>query len=82
VITIRIGVQDLTTIKSVSNLATSIANTYFISTAAQGLVGNPLQEIMATEALQAKSLLADAVGPILQEFILDLNTGQLSLTFI
>jgi len=82
-ITIRIGVQDLNTIKSVSNLATSIANTYlsFTSTAAQDLVGNPVQEVMATAAFQARNLLPDTVGPILQQFTLDLNTGQLSLTF-
>ena len=36
---------------------------------------------MATAALQARNLLPDTVGPILQEFTLDLNTGQLSLTF-
>ena len=82
-ITIRIGIRDLNTIKSISNLATSVSTTFlsFVSTAAQDLVGNLVQARMPTTALQARNLLPDTVGPILQEFALDLNTGQLSLTF-
>ena len=82
-IIIRFGIQDLNAIKSIGNLATSNLTTYlsFTSTAAQDLVGNFVQEIMPTAALQARNFIPDTVGPILQHFTLDLNTGQLSLTF-
>ena len=82
-IIIRIGIQDLNAIKSISDLATSILTTYlsFTSATAQDMVGNHVQEIRPTTALQVRNFLPDTVGPILQHFSFDLDTGQLSLTF-
>lgn len=79
-VSLVIGAQDLNSIRSFEVLVTSP----FLSvttTAVQDLVGNPIQEIPSVAALPVSQVLVDSTGPILQSFVLDLNTGELFLTF-
>ncbi|KAL5489577.1 hypothetical protein EMCRGX_G018687 [Ephydatia muelleri] len=76
--------EDANVLRSMQ-FATSINNTYlsvgagaFYDTA---VLPNPSTLISPLSALQASSVKADQVGPILQSFTLNLNNGILTLTF-
>ena len=83
VVQIRIGVEDLNIIKSFNNLATDLTNTFLVvtRTGVQDTSNNPVIAIPPTDALQVSAILPDTVGPIIEAFTLDLNTGELFLTF-
>ena len=72
--------RDLNTIKSLTNLFTS-ANTSFLSLdegAITDMVGNPSSPV---EGFQVTLYLNDTGSPSLVEYSIDMNSGQLFLTF-
>ena len=83
VIYIEIGIQDLNDIKRFRDLATKLEDTFLsvISTGVQDMVGNPIQQRPPENAVQVTDLLPDEVGPFLRDFVLDLDDGELQLTF-
>ncbi|KAL5489581.1 hypothetical protein EMCRGX_G018691 [Ephydatia muelleri] len=75
--------MDFYTIQSTPGLAVS-ENTTFISmtsSAFSGVNGNPVFTILPTNALPVSCYTADSSPPRITQFILDLNTGVLTLTF-
>ena len=80
---LNINRVDLNEIKARTNLATERNNTYLsaLGTTVSDLFGNPLQQIVPTQALQAAEFVGDIIAPRLVEYSLDLNMGALILSF-
>ena len=80
---VTLSPEDLNGIKAVVGLATSLTTTYIIATAAtvQDLSGNSLIPIVNGMALQVSRFTPDTTRPILTSFILDRNSGIVSLQF-
>ena len=74
---------DLNSIKSVSYLATNVSDTFLsiTETAIQDMNGNLVVPIEEQEALQVNEYGADIQRPVLESFDLDMNTGEITLTF-
>ena len=76
-------IDDFNMLKKLRGLATDTSNTY-ITIDAGGIVDmnrNPVTEINSNKSLRADSVESDVTDPRLVEFDLDMNTGQIYLTF-
>ena len=82
-ITISLTPTDLNELKRDLNLATSVLDTYLMLPAGVvlDLGRNPLVDVPETDAEQVSVFLEDRTAPVLQNFTLDMNRGELSLTF-
>jgi len=74
---------DLNTIKSISYVATNASDTFLSITEAaiEDMNGNPVVPIEKQEALQISEFTVDIQRPVLESFDLDMNTGEITLTF-
>ena len=82
-ISVNITKSDLDEIKAYLDLATNSNNTFLVIDAATILdtSGNTVVEINDTEAVQVSDLIPDTTSPVLESFDLDMNNGELTLTF-
>jgi hypothetical protein len=82
-IVVTINTTDLNEIKRLSGLCTELDNCYLSATAEAGndMNTNSLIAVPATNAMGAYGLARDTQGPILEEFTLNLDDGNISLTF-
>ena len=83
VIIVELGRTDLDEIKRLDQLSTDLVNTFISITNATVLDmnANPVEEIPRDFAFQASEVTPDTTPPELVMFSLDLNTGDLRLTF-
>lgn len=83
VLVIQLGQSDLNYIKSVSDLATGLADSFIsidIMTVSD-MNGNMVDEVSSFAPLQVTRFQADEVSPYLMSFDLDVDSGELFLTF-
>lgn len=84
VVDIEIGAEDFNAIKSFDNFATNLTNT-FLSMPFIGVLdtsGNRMVLISSFNALQATMIVvSDTVPPVIEQFSLDLNQGEVSIVF-
>ena len=75
--------NDLNILKNDSTIGTSSTNTFLVirPLAIRDLAGNFLQEVMLSSAIPASRVVPDTSGPMLRGFDLDLNAGELRVTF-
>ena len=75
--------EDLNELKNNTAFATSTVDTYLTigPNAIPDLAGNQLAEVPISALLQAMELLPDTTGPQLRSFDLDLNAGEIRVTF-
>ena len=80
---IHLGVYDTNEIKRLALLAISNTTTFISITpqAISDMTGNSVQEIVFSTALQVNEYTEDEIRPMLLDFDLDLNTGNLTLEF-
>ena len=83
VIPVIIGSADLNRLKQIRNLSTGVGNTYLTAMATLANDVNNIDTIAITDgnALQVTDFTPDISRPILEGWTLDLNTGQLIMTF-
>ena len=83
ILTIEISDNDLNEIKSEPNLAISKETTYLSISgpALQDVFSNQINTISQSNALAALNFIDDTTSPSLQNFTVDMNEGQLILTF-
>ena len=81
--TVLISAKDAASLGTTAGVAKSLASTFLSHTDLLFLDtnGNRVQAIVAASALQASAFSADTGGPVLRNFDLNLNTGQLVMTF-
>ena len=74
---------DFNSLNALPYLATNESNTYLSisSLAIQDMNGNPVVEINNTEGLRVNTFTNDNIRPALDSFDLDMNTGEITLTF-
>ena len=82
-LTIDLLPEDLNAIKKLTNLATSVNDTYIFFTEylVKDTFGNNIEEITDDEAIKVSSFSSDATPPVLTSFTLDVDGGWLHLTF-
>jgi hypothetical protein len=75
--------DDLNAIKQMINLATQNDNTYLslADLAALDMNENPADTIVNTDGLKASDFTPDASPPTLDTFSINMNTGEILLTF-
>ena len=80
---ITVTATDLATIRSKSPLGANVPNTFLSlsSSAVKDMVGTNVQAIQNTAAKQATTITADLLKPTLKNFTLDMNTGEIKLTY-
>jgi hypothetical protein len=80
---VNLGTQDLTAIQSNLGLATMESNTYisFSSSLVRDVSGLEVVAIQASSAVSPAVYIPDTSNPTLVAFSLDMNTGNLSMTF-
>ena len=83
ILVLNLGENDANIIKAFTNLATHDNNTYISLTAdtVRDMNNNRIIEIPSYDAKRVRELFDDFVQPELREFSLDMNTGELHLTF-
>ena len=83
VVIVKLGSFDTNEIKRRISLATSNTTTFLSLTpqAISDMTGNQILEITYSMALQVTEYTEDEISPVLIDFDLDLNTGNLSLVF-
>ena len=83
VLVIHLGEVDTNRIKAFTNLATHENNTYISLTAntVHDMNSNPIVEIPLYDGKRVRVLYDDFVRPELREFSLDIDAGELHLTF-
>ena len=81
--TVFVGGTDLNRVKQIRSLAKNMSSSYLTASAmlAQGFNGLNLVAVVDGKALLASSYVPDTTSPSLSNFTLDMNTGQLFLTF-
>ena len=81
IVSIVLNISDLNILKELTDLATSVANSYIVvePTFATDLSGNPLTALIV--GLQASNFVADSQGPVVESFQLDLDANVLSVQF-
>ncbi|EGD82840.1 hypothetical protein PTSG_11403, partial [Salpingoeca rosetta] len=80
---IDLSVSTLNRVKADAGLAVS-RSTSFLAVAAGGIAdfaGNSMRQVASASAVAAVSYVADATGPVLQSFALNMTSGVLRLTF-
>ena len=80
IIVVSLGSTDLNEIKQLTTLGTDEENTFIsiVNSTIEDMNGNNVEPL---EALGAENVIPDITSPDLQAFSLDLNMGQLYLTF-
>ena len=80
---VQLSNLDLNQLKQMVNLATSINNVYLSldSTAFADFGGNGVEPISGMEALDASMFGGDLIPPTVSGFTLDLNLGQITVSF-
>ena len=83
VIYLQLDDADLNELKRLTGIATSRENTYVTITPqlVSDMSGNQVREIINGRGLQTSSFFEDLIPPVLNEFHLDMNEGELHLTF-
>ena len=83
IVVISLGEFDLNEIKRLTRLATNVSNTFisFTSATVQDMNGNNVTAISPESAVMVTNLTLDVNPPSLRRYDLDMNTGQISLTF-
>ena len=83
VITVSLSVSELNSIKKITELAVSLDTTYL--SLDEGTTvdtnDNPSTEVPSTSAITASNFIGDLTSPVLESFLLDLDTDSLVLTF-
>lgn len=75
-------VNELNELKRIPTLATSITDTWIsVNLGVTDIFGNPLEPIVADDALQASEYISDTTSPNLDHFDIDLDAGTLTLVF-
>ena len=82
-IDITLLLNDLNSIKKLTNLASIRSNTYISITAGTltDMNANPVMPISMSSALLTRRIAADLSGPIIQGFDMDYNTGDMIIYF-
>lgn len=82
-ITVSIGGSDLNRLKQIRNLTTGVDNSFLTATATVANDVNGIDAIAVTDGngLRTSQFTPDNSRPALDEWILDLNVGQIVLTF-
>ncbi|KAL5488650.1 hypothetical protein EMCRGX_G017626 [Ephydatia muelleri] len=82
-ITIYFSSYDLNVIKTLTHLATDLNTTFLslTSSAVTDMYKNNVTSISPGYALEASSYQADVTSPVLLQFDLDMNSGNLTMTF-
>ena len=83
IINVTLSAYDLNEIKKLTNLGTSPSNTYLSITSAaiEDRSGVSVEARYGNTSLQAVDVIRDAHRPTLNEFLFDLDEGQIHLTF-
>ncbi len=83
ILVIQLDSDDLNYIKSITDLATDLNNTYLAleTLSIADMNGNLVEMYTSLDPLQVTTFTSDQVAPELTSFDLDLNTGELFLTF-
>ena len=83
VLVLNLGEMDTNIIKAFTDLATHQNNTYISLTTdtVRDMNTNPIVEIPPIDGKRVRELYEDLVEPELREFSLDMDTGELILTF-
>ena len=78
-----ISFEDLNAVKALLDLATSTANTFlsFTSNITGDYAFNEVEPIASSNAVPVSSLIPDTTPPMFIDFSLDMNTGELTLTY-
>ena len=82
-LTVILSIQDKNTMKALGNIITSASNTFISITSelVRDMAGNYVQEIRPRNALGVTDFDSDSQNPDLQNAILDLDNGILTLNF-
>ena len=82
-ITIYLSDNDANNLKMYPTLATTEKNTYLLMSeyAVKDIDSNPVEEIALSDEMYAYLIIPDENPPELVDFSLDMNTGELTLTF-
>lgn len=80
---VLLGDEDLNRLKQIRNLTTSIDSSFLTATAsiADDINGRDTIAVTDGKSLQATTFVADVTRPTLESWTLDLNVGQVILTF-
>ena len=83
IIDVQLDDIDLNELKRLTRIATSRENTYITITPelVSDMSGNRVVEIINGRGLQVSSFFEDVIPPVLNEFHLDMDEGELHLTF-
>ena len=83
ILEVMINVEDLNAVKALLDLATSAANTFlsFSSNITTDYAFNEAKPITSSNAVPVSSLIPDITPPMLIGFSLDMNAGELTLTY-
>ena len=83
IITIQLDINDLNNLKQMTRIATSRDNTFitFPSTLISDMSGNQVVEVINGRGIQVTTFTGDLIRPMLVDFHLDMDLGQLHLTF-
>ena len=83
VITLAFSENDLNGIFAITALGNTVLDTYLIisNISVQDIGGNPAIPVPLTDGIQASSVSADTNAPRLISYVVDMNTGLLSLSF-
>ena len=75
--------DDLNLLKSLTDLATDVNNTYISldSYFLMDMVGNPIESVAETFAVYVDEVYPDMTPPQLRNYTLDLDSGEITLTF-
>ena len=78
-----ISLEDLNAVKALLDLATSTANTFlsFTSNITKDYAFNEAEPIVSSNAVPVSSFIPDTTPPLLIDFSLDMNTGELMLVY-
>ena len=82
VVIVHLGELDLNEIKRLTNLATSMSNTFisFTTATVQDMNENFVRAIISSTAVMITNLIPDVIPPSLRRFNLDMDNGELSLS--
>ena len=83
VLTLVLSNDDLNSVKAFRNLATSESNTFLAmdSSAIEDVSDNSVQEILMSNPLMAQTLFNDTTSPRLLSFLINIDTGNITLIF-
>ena len=82
-VTIFLGMDDLNRVKQIRNLATSRDNTYLTvaATIADDVNGEDTIAVTDGKSLQVSAFTGDTTRPVVEDWTLEMDSGQIILTF-